>query len=287
MKPFQPLSLVQSVSPQPFFSNIFVCWDCARRVCVCRATVSQSILAPRAKSVNTFITCIEHRLCLKMSFNCLRKIFGPNAGLSISAETRPVIYPGDDDKGRMGVEKNAKLIRFATVLGYVLSVSIAATLLSLYYVFIWDPSSHQNSATLNASQHPVDRHPITTSNPGDESSNATLLRPLLGNYTNDSMFSPTSKDFQEMALTFCCFFFFFFYIFQHGAIDVPNGTRLLSSSLHNETWSHIFILWNGLLYLTHRRGTSFGAQRNHRARTKYTREKHSINLSFLAVGFFH
>ena len=142
-----------------------------------------------------------------MSFNCLRKIFGPNAGLSISAETRPVIYPGDDDKGRMGVERNAKLIRFATVLGYVLSVSIAATLLSLYYVFIWDPSSHQNSATLNASQHPVDRHPITTSNPGDESSNATLLRPLLGNYTNDSMFSPTSKDFQEMALTFCCFFF--------------------------------------------------------------------------------
>lgn len=121
-----------------------------------------------------------------MSINYLRKVIGSRVGLSNSAETRPVIMPGDDDKGRSGEERNTKLVRILTVFAYILSVSIAAAMLSLYYVFIWDPvSHHNNSVALNASQHPV--HPATY--PGDKSNNATLLRPLLGNCTEDGMFS--------------------------------------------------------------------------------------------------
>ncbi|XP_069673098.1 uncharacterized protein [Periplaneta americana] len=36
-------------------------------------------------------------------------------------------------------KKKRKIIRVLTVLAYVLSVSLAAIMLSLYYVFLWDP----------------------------------------------------------------------------------------------------------------------------------------------------
>jgi hypothetical protein len=35
--------------------------------------------------------------------------------------------------------KTRKVIRVLTVMAYVLSVSLAAIMLSLYYVFLWDP----------------------------------------------------------------------------------------------------------------------------------------------------
>ena len=44
----------------------------------------------------------------------------------------PVKMPGDD-KDRLGVEKNTKIIRILTVIAYVCSVSMAAVFLSLYY----------------------------------------------------------------------------------------------------------------------------------------------------------
>ena len=36
-------------------------------------------------------------------------------------------------------KKKRKIIRVLTVVAYVLSVSLAAIMLSLYYVFLWDP----------------------------------------------------------------------------------------------------------------------------------------------------
>ena len=36
---------------------------------------------------------------------------------------------------------NIKIVRILTVLGYVFCVSSAAIMLSLYYVFLWDPYS--------------------------------------------------------------------------------------------------------------------------------------------------
>ncbi len=67
---------------------------------------------------------------------------GDNGGGAAAAEPTvgPVKMPGEDNKDRMGVEKNTKIIRILTVIAYVCSVSMAAVMLSLYYVFIWDPT---------------------------------------------------------------------------------------------------------------------------------------------------
>ncbi|KAK7794762.1 hypothetical protein R5R35_009350 [Gryllus longicercus] len=43
------------------------------------------------------------------------------------------------DKPREKSKVKGKVIRVLTVLAYVLSVSLAAIMLSLYYVFLWDP----------------------------------------------------------------------------------------------------------------------------------------------------
>ena len=59
------------------------------------------------------------------------------------AETQPeesVKMPGDDLKhDRAGDNQHNKIVRILTVIAYVCSVSAAAVMLSLYYVFIWDP----------------------------------------------------------------------------------------------------------------------------------------------------
>jgi hypothetical protein len=38
-----------------------------------------------------------------------------------------------------GPKKIRKIVRVLTVIAYVLSVSLAAIILSLYYLFLWDP----------------------------------------------------------------------------------------------------------------------------------------------------
>ena len=48
--------------------------------------------------------------------------------------------PGDDLKhDRAGDNQHTKIVRILTVIAYVCSVSAAAVMLSLYYVFLWDP----------------------------------------------------------------------------------------------------------------------------------------------------
>lgn len=110
-----------------------------------------------------------------MSFHCLNHIFEAQAGLANSAESRPVIMPSNGDKNRSGKERNIKLVRILTVVAYVCCVSIAAAMLSLYYVFIWDPASHQH----NASTYPAG-HTTTAI------SASLLLRPLLCNCSNST-----------------------------------------------------------------------------------------------------
>lgn len=44
-------------------------------------------------------------------------------------------------------KEKPKLIRVLTVLAYMLSVSMAAILLSVYYVFVWDGHPHLGSLT--------------------------------------------------------------------------------------------------------------------------------------------
>lgn len=48
-------------------------------------------------------------------------------------------FSADKNKTKMAAKSNKKWIRLATVLAYVLAVSLAAIVLALYYSLIWDP----------------------------------------------------------------------------------------------------------------------------------------------------
>lgn len=88
---------------------------------------------------------------------------GDNGAAAASADPTvgPVKMPGEDNKDRMGVEKNTKIIRILTVIAYVCSVSMAAVMLSLYYVFIWDPTpSGGHPAPLVQDPPQLDKGPI-------------------------------------------------------------------------------------------------------------------------------
>jgi hypothetical protein len=74
---------------------------------------------------------------------------------------------GEESKERMYESKHhKKVVRVLTVLAYVLSVSLAAIMLSLYYVFLWDPKSTRNGTQFTAAQLPSSR-PSPTRCPPD------------------------------------------------------------------------------------------------------------------------
>lgn len=54
---------------------------------------------------------------------------------------------GEDSKDKIfEAKQNQKAIRILTVAAYVLCVSLVAIMLSLYYIFLWDPSTNQLAA---------------------------------------------------------------------------------------------------------------------------------------------
>ncbi|KAJ8341423.1 hypothetical protein SKAU_G00337140 [Synaphobranchus kaupii] len=53
---------------------------------------------------------------------------------------KPASYTGDK-KAKMAAKTNKKWVRLATVFAYVLSVSLAAIILAVYYSLIWKPTS--------------------------------------------------------------------------------------------------------------------------------------------------
>ena len=48
-------------------------------------------------------------------------------------------FSADKNKTKMAAKTNKKWVRLATVLAYVLAVSLAAIVLAVYYSLIWDP----------------------------------------------------------------------------------------------------------------------------------------------------
>lgn len=60
-------------------------------------------------------------------------------------------FAGETSRSKIYEEKkqNKKLVRLLTVLAYVFSVSLAAIVLSLYYVFLWNPSMQRINNTDN------------------------------------------------------------------------------------------------------------------------------------------
>lgn len=72
--------------------------------------------------------------------------------MSYMAEEK-IKLAGEDSKDRLyEAKQNQKAIRILTVAAYVLCVSLVAIMLSLYYIFIWDPSTNQ----INAKTQTVD-----------------------------------------------------------------------------------------------------------------------------------
>lgn len=57
---------------------------------------------------------------------------------------KPATYTGDK-KAKMAAKTNKKWVRLATVFAYVLSVSLAAIILAIYYSLIWKPTSTSSS----------------------------------------------------------------------------------------------------------------------------------------------
>lgn len=59
---------------------------------------------------------------------------------------KPATYTGDK-KAKMAAKTNKKWVRLATVFAYVLSVSLAAIILAIYYSLLWKPTSNTSSST--------------------------------------------------------------------------------------------------------------------------------------------
>ncbi|KFM73871.1 hypothetical protein X975_10358, partial [Stegodyphus mimosarum] len=60
-------------------------------------------------------------------------------------------FAGETSRSKIYEEKkqNKKLVRLLTVLAYVFSVSLAAIVLSLYYVFLWNPNMQRSNSSEN------------------------------------------------------------------------------------------------------------------------------------------
>lgn len=54
---------------------------------------------------------------------------------------------GDRNKPKMAAKSNKKWVRLATVLAYVLAVSLAAIVLAIYYSLLWKPQLKTNMAS--------------------------------------------------------------------------------------------------------------------------------------------
>ncbi|XP_036450024.1 putative transmembrane protein INAFM2 [Colossoma macropomum] len=62
---------------------------------------------------------------------------------------KPATYTGDK-KAKMAAKTNKKWVRLATVFAYVLSVSLAAIILAVYYSLIWKPTAASTSPSSGA-----------------------------------------------------------------------------------------------------------------------------------------
>lgn len=68
----------------------------------------------------------------------------PKAQTSVETNVK---LAGDEAKDRLYEPKHKKkVVRVLTVVAYVFSVSLAAIMLSLYYIFIWNPQSRAAGA---------------------------------------------------------------------------------------------------------------------------------------------
>lgn len=69
-----------------------------------------------------------------------------------AARGRPVTYTGEK-KAQLAASANRKWVRLATVAAYVLSVSVAAVVLAVYYSLIWRPGQSRDRNGSPGAEH--------------------------------------------------------------------------------------------------------------------------------------
>lgn len=104
---------------------------------------------------------MEHRA--KHRGNMRERDFMPNM-----ERGKPATYTGDK-KAKMAAKTNKKWVRLATVFAYVLSVSLAAIILAVYYSLIWKPTSASSSSS--ATRPGVSEEVSSSSSSADSNNN--------------------------------------------------------------------------------------------------------------------
>ncbi|KAM6969638.1 uncharacterized protein LKV04_018218 [Tautogolabrus adspersus] len=112
---------------------------------------------------------------------------------------KPATYTGDK-KAKMAAKTNKKWVRLATVFAYVLSVSLAAIILAIYYSLIWKPTSASSSAGKPAVPEEVTPTANISTNISSSNNvsewNSTQTGLLSLNQTRQGTTNPHSQPFQ-------------------------------------------------------------------------------------------
>lgn len=119
---------------------------------------------------------------------------------------KPATYTGDK-KAKMAAKTNKKWVRLATVFAYVLSVSLAAIILAIYYSLIWKPTTASSSSGKPGTFEEVSptanisTNISTGSNVSEWNSTQTRLSPLNGQVTTPHNQASLWADRAERAAT--------------------------------------------------------------------------------------
>ncbi|XP_061072007.1 uncharacterized protein LOC133106325 [Conger conger] len=95
---------------------------------------------------------------------------------------KPATYTGDK-KAKMAAKTNKKWVRLATVFAYVLSVSLAAIILAIYYSLIWKPTSASSGGRPEVPEEVTVAANFSATNINDTDANSTQTSLYLINET--------------------------------------------------------------------------------------------------------
>lgn len=122
-------------------------------------------------------------------------MFGP------AGRGKPATYTGEK-KAKLAAKANKRWVRLSTVLVYVLSVSLAAVVLAVYYSLIWKPSrtgtgsrtemTDNHGPTQSNYAYELDQSPVETSTSSAEGP-VNPAEPPAGT-ANDPSNLPTPRD---------------------------------------------------------------------------------------------
>lgn len=88
--------------------------------------------------------------------------------------------------------RHRKWVRLATVLAYILAVSMAAIVLAVYYIFVWDPNSGRSNS-ISRKEEPIIQNnqtqilsPLNVTNNNDYLNNNNRINHGIGKTGNSS-----------------------------------------------------------------------------------------------------